>query len=342
MDSTTYNSLTSPPNPMQELDNNHLPASFYKKLDFDTTSEFSHTRHYKTEFATFTTPSPLKNDDPFQFELYSQTKPRTPRIRASSLSLLQNSISSAFGPSMFSSVWEPAEQDKVVTDSTTIPEESTEEPADIYALTRTIDYLGLDDPVSTPPSQPVYLEDARPRSISVSFPATNDLSINTTLGYKHGRSTTMGILETEFKHSFGSSSTHYGESSPEILSWDEMTERHQANSLKDCDKSSVDFPSHEFMAPSRSLWIGNIDSSLGSDELFNIFSRFGSIESIRMLPEKECAFVNFLKLEDALSAREAMQGGRIGNCIVRIGFGKTEAIHETQGMQPTKSLCIFH
>jgi protein JSN1 len=59
-----------------------------------------------------------------------------------------------------------------------------------------------------------------------------------------------------------------------------------------------------------------------------------------MLPEKECAFVNFSKLEEALLARERMQGGRIANCVIRIGFGKPESILETPAMQPTKSLWV--
>ncbi|KAI8913477.1 armadillo-type protein, partial [Gorgonomyces haynaldii] len=92
--------------------------------------------------------------------------------------------------------------------------------------------------------------------------------------------------------------------------------------------------------PSRSLWIGNIDSNLGQEELFNIFSPFGSIESIRMLPDKECAFINYAHVEDAIRAREDMQGGRVGNCIIRIGYGKSDTAHDTQGMQPTKSLWI--
>ena len=58
-----------------------------------------------------------------------------------------------------------------------------------------------------------------------------------------------------------------------------------------------------------------------------------------MLQEKECAFVNYVNVEDAIKAKEEMQGGRVGNCIVRIGYGKTEAIHDIQGTQPTKSLC---
>jgi protein JSN1 len=79
---------------------------------------------------------------------------------------------------------------------------------------------------------------------------------------------------------------------------------------------------------------------LTKEDIFNLFSQFGEIESIRILPEKECAFVNYVKLEDALNAREKMQGCRIGNCVARIGFGKTEAIHDSHGLAPTKSLCI--
>ena len=75
--------------------------------------------------------------------------------------------------------------------------------------------------------------------------------------------------------------------------------------------------------PSRSLWVGNIDTSLSEMDLRNIFGQFGEVESIRSLAEKECAFVNFRFVDDAVDAYENMQGGRVGNCIVRVGYGKT-------------------
>jgi protein JSN1 len=52
------------------------------------------------------------------------------------------------------------------------------------------------------------------------------------------------------------------------------------------------------------------------------FAPYGDIESLRMLPDKECAFVNYIRAEDAVAARNQMQGGRLGNCIIRVGFGK--------------------
>ncbi|KAJ3216851.1 hypothetical protein HDU67_008853 [Dinochytrium kinnereticum] len=112
------------------------------------------------------------------------------------------------------------------------------------------------------------------------------------------------------------------------------------------------------MAPSRSLWIGNIDPNLSPADLLATFSPFGPIESLRILPERECAFVNYVRTEDAILARESLQGSRLsgapsvsgngaslgsalgGNGTIKIGFGKVEAIGDTQGMQPTKSLWI--
>ncbi|KAI8804762.1 armadillo-type protein [Cladochytrium replicatum] len=92
--------------------------------------------------------------------------------------------------------------------------------------------------------------------------------------------------------------------------------------------------------PTRSLWLGNIDPAIAPSDLLTLFSPFGAIESLRVLPDKECAFVNFIRVEDATRAREEMQGSRIGIMNIRIGYGKVEAISDSAGMQPTKSLWI--
>lgn len=76
---------------------------------------------------------------------------------------------------------------------------------------------------------------------------------------------------------------------------------------------------------SRSLWIGNLDPNITEEGLRQIFQPFGVIESLRLLPFKECAFVNFAKIEDALKAKKQLQGRPIGNMIVRIGYGKSES-----------------
>lgn len=97
--------------------------------------------------------------------------------------------------------------------------------------------------------------------------------------------------------------------------------------------------------PSRSLWIGQLDPTITKNELNNLFSKFGTIESIRILPDRECAFINYFGVEEALRARDALvnkMGCQLGNTTVKIGFGKLEAVlplcvENTQ--EPTRALC---
>ncbi|CAO3599721.1 unnamed protein product [Absidia cylindrospora] len=80
---------------------------------------------------------------------------------------------------------------------------------------------------------------------------------------------------------------------------------------------------------SRSLWIGNIDASITVDVLTHTFAPYGPIESVRLLMEKECAFVNYFYQEHAVRAKEDVLGplaGRVGHCIVRIGYGRADAV----------------
>lgn len=74
--------------------------------------------------------------------------------------------------------------------------------------------------------------------------------------------------------------------------------------------------------PTRSLFIGNLDPTVTEEELRQKFADYGKIESLRLLPNKECAFVNFTSVEEAVQAKMAMTGRPIGHLIPRIGFGK--------------------
>ena len=42
----------------------------------------------------------------------------------------------------------------------------------------------------------------------------------------------------------------------------------------------------QMQTPTRSLWIGNLDSSVTSEQLIHVFAPYGAIESLRLLPEK--------------------------------------------------------
>lgn len=76
------------------------------------------------------------------------------------------------------------------------------------------------------------------------------------------------------------------------------------------------------MNESRSLWLGNVDPTVTEQEIRVAFEPFGHIENIRLLPAKECAFVNYLEMDSAVRGRSVMQGKPLGNMILRIGFGK--------------------
>lgn len=78
------------------------------------------------------------------------------------------------------------------------------------------------------------------------------------------------------------------------------------------------------MQPSRSLWIGSIPNSTTMSSLDVIFNSFGKIESTRVLTHKNCGFVNFEDAEDAIRARQLLNGKEIfpGAGPVRIGFAK--------------------
>jgi protein JSN1 len=45
-------------------------------------------------------------------------------------------------------------------------------------------------------------------------------------------------------------------------------------------------PNNQLQTPTRSLWIGNLDSSVTSEQLIHVFAPYGAIESLRLLPEK--------------------------------------------------------
>ncbi|GAA5802922.1 hypothetical protein HPULCUR_008397 [Helicostylum pulchrum] len=81
--------------------------------------------------------------------------------------------------------------------------------------------------------------------------------------------------------------------------------------------------------PSRSLWLGQLDlNTYGANELNMIFSKFGVIESIRILPDRECAFINFFTVEEASRAKDTLvnkMSSRLCNHhLVKVGFGKSD------------------
>lgn len=94
--------------------------------------------------------------------------------------------------------------------------------------------------------------------------------------------------------------------------------------------------------PTRALWIGSIPVSTTVSSLDAIFSRYGTIESTRVLTHKNCGFVNFERVESAMQAKSLLNGKEIfpGAGAVRIGYAKaptasTSGTPGHNGLQPS-------
>ncbi|KAK5088777.1 hypothetical protein LTR05_002999 [Lithohypha guttulata] len=103
-----------------------------------------------------------------------------------------------------------------------------------------------------------------------------------------------------------------------------MEEQPYAVTMQDPVQPSFDYSDETHSQASRSLWIGSIPNSTTVSTLDTIFSNYGPIESTRVLTHKNCGFVNFENMQDAVHARSFLNGKEIfpGGGPVRIGFAK--------------------
>lgn len=83
-------------------------------------------------------------------------------------------------------------------------------------------------------------------------------------------------------------------------------------------------PEDKSEGPTRALWLGSIPLSTTVSTLTEMFKPHGPIISARVLTHKNCGFVNFERLESAISAKALMNGKEIfpGAGPVRINFAK--------------------
>lgn len=89
------------------------------------------------------------------------------------------------------------------------------------------------------------------------------------------------------------------------------------------------------IGPTRSLWLGNIPASTTSFALNAIFSSYGTVESARVLPHKNCGFVNFVSIDSAIQAKNVLNGKELftGNGPCRVGFAKVVDSSEFENEQ---------
>ncbi|XP_066550010.1 stress-induced-phosphoprotein 1 isoform X2 [Amia ocellicauda] len=72
--------------------------------------------------------------------------------------------------------------------------------------------------------------------------------------------------------------------------------------------------------PCASLWVGNVTTELKEKQLRDLFKSFGEIDSIRVLHERFCAFVNFKTAAMAARAMDQLQGVEVENTRLVIRY----------------------
>ncbi|GME79879.1 unnamed protein product [Ambrosiozyma monospora] len=81
-------------------------------------------------------------------------------------------------------------------------------------------------------------------------------------------------------------------------------------------------------APSRTVYLGNVPSDITYNELLN-HVRSGTVESLKLLPSKNCAFISFLDENSAMlfHSDAILKRLTINNHDIKIGWGKPTPVH---------------
>lgn len=80
--------------------------------------------------------------------------------------------------------------------------------------------------------------------------------------------------------------------------------------------------------------MGGISPSVSKEELEEEFMKFGKIEDFKFLRDRNTAFIEYFRLEDASQAMRSMNGQRLGGEQIRVDFLRS---------QPSKRVSVlFH
>ncbi|KAL5017155.1 hypothetical protein ScPMuIL_006744 [Solemya velum] len=85
------------------------------------------------------------------------------------------------------------------------------------------------------------------------------------------------------------------------------------------------------------LWVGNVLPEVSEKKLTQMFSKYGNVSSVRCLPDKYCAFVNFKTKESAGRALQALQGSECQGQRLLIKFPDNPIINGSQNFTLRKT-----
>lgn len=70
------------------------------------------------------------------------------------------------------------------------------------------------------------------------------------------------------------------------------------------------------------LWVGNLPPDVTESELTELFDKHGLLDGITCYASRSYAFVYYKRVEDAASAKTALQGFLINGSPIKIEFAK--------------------
>lgn len=76
------------------------------------------------------------------------------------------------------------------------------------------------------------------------------------------------------------------------------------------------------IGPSHNLWVGNLSNETADSDLMDIFGKYGALDSVTTYSSRNFAFIYFKRLEDARSAKEALQGTVLLGSRIKIEFAR--------------------
>ena len=80
-------------------------------------------------------------------------------------------------------------------------------------------------------------------------------------------------------------------------------------------------------ASSRAVWVGNVGDDVTDAQFAMYVTQFGPVESVKLLREKRCGFVNYLSISVAQEAIRQMQGQKLGECVIKVNYAQPPTSH---------------
>lgn len=83
--------------------------------------------------------------------------------------------------------------------------------------------------------------------------------------------------------------------------------------------------------PCKSLWVAGISKSVTKEELEDQFKGFGKIQEYKFIRDRNTAYIDFAKLEDAAEALKNMNGKKFGGEQIRVDYLRSQPTRREQG-----------